>query len=198
MGRADLKVEVLDAKLCSKCSGVLKDGRSVHLLNCTPAALLEVLTIEMFGQADGCRMCLRLQGCCGQPLVLQQYKPGAGKSEHWLEQTHQMRGLHCCHNTAMRTGRTQQLNAPCWISMHLAVPRMACFGHRLCVQTMPACAEDESFVRQLSDSCTLYAECRNEVNRQEVDKTSMSDVGVTPKVVDTTDQLYDEEYRFYN
>lgn len=49
MGRADVKVKVRDAKLCSKCFSVLKDGRSVDLLNCTPAALLEVLTVEMLG-----------------------------------------------------------------------------------------------------------------------------------------------------
>jgi hypothetical protein len=60
MGRTDLKVEVLDAKLRCKCFGVFKDRRSVHLLDCTPAALLEVLAIEVLGQADGCRMCLRL------------------------------------------------------------------------------------------------------------------------------------------
>ena len=101
MGRADVKVKVLDAKLCSKCYGVLKDRRSVDLLDCTPAALLEVLTIEMPGHADCRRMCTQLQGCCGQPLMLQRCNPGAGKSKHWLEQTHQMRGLHCCHNTAM-------------------------------------------------------------------------------------------------
>lgn len=49
MGRADVKVKVLDAKLRSKFFGVLKDRGSVDLLDCTPAALLEVLTVEMLG-----------------------------------------------------------------------------------------------------------------------------------------------------
>lgn len=57
-----------------------------------------------------------------------------------------MQGLHCCQNTAMRTG-TQQAEGTELDLYGLGRAKNGCFCHRLCVQTTPACAEDESLLR---------------------------------------------------